>query len=86
MLLGTIVLLPPALGRIPVLAARGPAAFFGVTVLFIIALASYDYWTRGRVHAVSLWGGLFLAASFPGRLGLGNTHVWQILARWLIGG
>jgi hypothetical protein len=86
MLLGTIVLLPPALGRIPLLAARGPAAFFSVTILFIIALAIYDYWSRGRVHMVTLWGGLFLAASFPGRLVLGNTATWQTFARWLMDG
>jgi hypothetical protein len=83
MMLATIALLPPALGRIPVLAARGPAAFFGVTLLFIGAVAAYDCWTRGRVHPASLWGGLGLAASFPGRVALGNTEAWQSFARWL---
>ena len=84
MFLATIALLPPALGRIPFLAARGPAGFFGVTILFILALAAYDYRTRGRVHLITLWGGLFLSASFPGRLVLGNTETWHSFARWLI--
>jgi len=85
MLLATIALLPPALGRIPFLAAGGPAAFFGVTVLFIVAVAAYDYRTRSRVHPASLWGGLCLVASFPGRIALGNTAAWQAFARWLAG-
>ena len=78
-----IALLPPALGRIPALAASGPAAFFGVTILFIIALVVHDYWTRGRIHPVSLWAGLFLIASFPGRVALGYTDAWQAFAQWL---
>ena len=72
LLLATIALLPPALGRIPALAARGPAAFFGVTILFIV-LVGHDYWTRGRTHPVSLWAGLVLVVSFPGRVALGYT-------------
>src|SRR5207253_9282694 len=74
MLLATLALLPPALGRMRILNAVGPQAFFGVTVLFIVALVAYDYSTRRRIHAVSLWRGLFLAVSFPGRLALGYTH------------
>jgi hypothetical protein len=84
MLLATIALLPPALGRIRVLNAVGPQAFFGVTVLFIVAVVVYDYWTRRRVHAVSVWGGLFLALSFPGRIALGHTDAWLTFARWLV--
>ena len=86
MLLATIALLPPALGRIPVLAAGGPAAFFGVTLGFIIAVVAHDYFTRRKIHPATLWGGMVLAASFPGRLALGNTEAWQVFARWLIGG
>jgi len=84
MLLATLALLPPALGRIRILNAVGPQAFFGVTVLFIVAVVAYDYSTRRRVHAVSLWGGLFLAVSFPGRIALGHTDAWLTFARWLL--
>jgi hypothetical protein len=84
MLFATIALLPPALGRIRFLNAVGPAAFFGVTVLFIVMVVAYDFWTRRRVHAVSVWGGLFLALSFPGRIALGHTHAWLTFARWLV--
>ena len=84
MLFATIALLPPALGRVRVLNAIGPQAFFGVTVAFIVVVLAYDYWTRRRVHAVSLWGGLFLALSFPGRIALGHTDTWLTFARWLV--
>jgi hypothetical protein len=84
MLLGTIALLPPALGRMRILNAIGPQAFFGVTVLFIVVIVAYDYWTRRRVHAVSLCGGLFLALSFPGRIALGHTDAWLTFAGWLV--
>jgi hypothetical protein len=84
MLLATIALLPPALGRISFLASRGPGAFFAVTSLFIIALAVYDYLLYKRVYPVSLWGGLLLAVSFPARLALGNTHAWHTFAQWLV--
>jgi hypothetical protein len=46
-------------------------------------VVAYDYSTRRRVHAVSLWGGLFLALSFPGRIALGHTAAWLTFARWL---
>ena len=45
-----VALLPPALGRMRVLNAVGPQAFFGITVLFIAAVVAYDYWTRRRLH------------------------------------
>ena len=52
--------------------------------LLIVAVVAYDYWTRRRVHAVSVWGGLFLALSFPGRIALGHTDAWLTFARWLV--
>jgi hypothetical protein len=81
MLLATLALLPPALARVQILNAIGPQAFFGVTVVFLVAVMAYDYWTRRCVHVVSLWGGLFLALSFPGRIALGHTNAWLTLAR-----
>lgn len=69
--------------RMRMLNALGPQAFFGVTVVFIVAMVAHDYTTRRRVHAVSVWGGLFLALSFPARIALGHTAAWLTFARWL---
>ena len=35
-----------------------PAAFFGGMLLFVVALAVYDWRTRGRVHRATMLGGL----------------------------
>ena len=83
MLLATVALLPPPLARMRMLNALGPQAFFGVTLVFIVAMVAHDYTTRRRVHAVSVWGGLFLALSFPARIALGHTAAWLTFARWL---
>lgn len=87
MALGAIALLPPALGRAlaTLTGTSHPALFFGSTILFLAALGVHDWRTRGRVHPVTLWGGLFLAASFPARLALGRTEQWLKFAAWLTG-
>lgn len=86
MMLATIAMLPAALGRaaITLLGVANPALFFGATSLFILAIAIYDRRSRGRVHPVTLWGGLGLLLSFPGRLALGKTDLWLNVAAWLI--
>jgi hypothetical protein len=86
MALATIVLLPAAIGRavITILGVFHPALLFGSTALFVVAIAIYDRRSRGRVHPVTLWGGLTLILSFPGRVALAKTHLWLSAAAWLI--
>ena len=82
MLLGTINLLPAAIARWPGVADGGPIAFLALTDLFIVALAVHDLRSRGRLHPVTLWGGLLLIASQPGRLALSGTDAWLAFAQW----
>jgi len=86
MVLATIAMLPPAIGRatITLFDSANPALFFGGTGLFILTLGIHDRHRRGRVHPVTLWGGLALMLSFPGRLALGKTELWLNVAAWLI--
>lgn len=86
MMLATIAILPPAIGRatITVLGVANPALFFGTTGLFVVAMVLYDRRSRGRVHPVTLWGGVALMLSFPGRLAIAKTDFWQNFAAWLI--
>lgn len=86
MVLAAIAMLPPALGRAlaTIFGTANPALFFGATVIFLGAIVMHDRRTLGRVHPVSLWGGLFLVASFPGRLALGNSAAWLSFAEWLV--
>ena len=62
-----------------------PLAFFGVQDLFLVVLVIWDFATRRRIHAVTLWGGLLLIASQPMRLWLSGTECWLGFAAWAVG-
>jgi len=83
MMLATLELVTAAVSRLPLVESWGPPGFFGVTDLFILAIALYDWLTLGRVNKATLWGGLFLVASQPARLLIGGTSVWLNFAAWL---
>jgi len=85
MLLATIGLLAAAVARWPGLFEYGPLAFFGLTDLFIVAMAIWDWRSLGRVHPVTLWGGLALIASQPLRPMISGTDAWMSFARWATG-
>lgn len=82
MLLATVNLLTAAVARWPGVLAGGPLVFYGVTDLFIVAIAVWDFRTRGRLHPATLWGGLAIILSQPLRLVLSGTGAWQAFARW----
>ncbi len=86
MLVATLSLLPPAIARValqfpplPVL----PIAFGG-TALVIVAAMGLDRATLRRLHPATLWGGLIVILSLPGRLLIAGTQAWQDFAAWLI--
>jgi hypothetical protein len=45
----------------------------------------WDLRTRGRLHLVTLWGGLLMIASQPLRLIVSGTEGWLAFARWATG-
>jgi hypothetical protein len=83
MLLATVELVTAAVARLPIVETWGPLGFFGVANLFVVAIVAYDLMTRRRVHAATLWGGLFLVASQPLRLMIGGSAPWIAFAGWL---
>lgn len=85
MLLATINLIAAAVARWPGMLPLGPLAYFGVTDLFIVALAIWDFGTRGRLHPVTLMGGLVTILSQPLRLVVSGTEGWLVFARWATG-
>lgn len=87
MLLATFNLLGAAIARWPfeALSPPNPLVFFGIADAFLIALAVWDFSSRGRLHPVTLWGGLVFVVSQPLRLVLSGTAAWQALAGWLVG-
>jgi hypothetical protein len=85
MLLATVNLVTAAIARWPGVLALGPLAFFALTDLFIVALAIWDFRSRGRLHPVTLWGGLLVIVSQPLRLVVSSTQGWLGFARWATG-
>jgi energy-converting hydrogenase Eha subunit A len=82
-LIATAELVLAAVARWPGVAALGPPGFFTITDLFVVAIAIYDYSTRGRIHPATLWGGLFFIASQPLRLVIGFSPPWLAFCSWL---
>ncbi len=85
MLLATVNLVTAAIARWPMIGAFGPPAYFGLTDLFIVALAIWDFRTRGRLHPVTLWGGLLTLISQPLRLIVSGTPAWLAFAQFATG-
>lgn len=84
MLLATAELIVAGVARLPVIATSGPLAFFGVSDLFVVAMAVYDIRMLGRVHRATLWGGAFLILSQVVRVILTGVPAWESIARTLI--
>jgi len=83
MLLATLELVTAAVSRLPLVEDWGPIGFFGVTDLFVVAIVVYDFAALKRVHAATLWGGLFFVLSQPLRLVIGGSSVWLAFASWI---
>jgi hypothetical protein len=84
MILATVALLGAAFARWPyVWQILNPFLFYGLADLFIVALAIWDFRTRGKLHPVTRWGGLALIVSVPARLALSGTAAWLAFAAWL---
>jgi hypothetical protein len=83
MLLAYVSIIAAPVARLPGVLPLGPFAFYGLAFLFVVVAAIYDFLSRGRVHKVYLWGGVFIAASVPARLTLSGTDAWRSLAELL---
>ena len=84
MLLGTIALLPPAVARWALLLGLGPPVVLAVATLFLLPLVVWDWKVLGRIHPVTLWGGLLIAISGPARLLIAQTDAWVAVSHWLV--
>ena len=82
MLLATLNLVPAALIRLPLGAARIPVAAL-IVAAFVMAGPIHDWRVHRRVHPVFVWGGLLTIISGPIRPLIGNSAVWHRFAAWL---
>jgi len=91
MLLASIAMIEAAVARWPFdfIAQPSPVPGLGtfelVTCLFLLPLVAWDLVSRGRLHPVTLWGGLALVATLLLRMPLASTQAWQGFARWAVG-
>ena len=73
------------IASVPPLAVMPPIILLPMALL-LGASAAYDKLTLGRIHPVSLWGGLSLFVFANLRAGLiGPSAPWHSFARWLVG-
>jgi hypothetical protein len=86
LMLATIALLAAPFARWPYVRQLGnPFAYYACADLFIVALAIWDFRTRGKLHRVTLWGGLAMMLTLPARLALSGTAAWMAFATWATG-
>lgn len=84
MILGTFGgLMWPAITRMQFIAPK-PFLMFPLLALLVFAWAIRDWVVEHRVHPVSLWGGVIIAASFPARSAIAHTALWHRVGEWLI--
>jgi hypothetical protein len=88
MLLASIVVLVPAIGRLDTLMFKT----FGtprlvlpivVSMAFVAWLWVNDWRKKGAVHPASLYGGILLLAAIPLRSWIGTTDLWMSFAVWI---
>ena len=85
MMLATACLMSAPLVRWPGVLRVGVLASYGLTLLFPIAGAVYDRWSRGRVHPVYWWGLALLVLGVRVRVALLGSSAWQHTMHSLFG-
>lgn len=85
MLLATVMMLQPAIGRMPVPGLLNGEFGTLIAFLMVLPLVVWDFAQRGRLHPASAYGIVLLAAEHVLRLALWETAAWQSFAGWLVG-
>ena len=80
MLLATLSIIAPAIGRLPL----PPLWKFALPMLAVVGCMLFDLLRRRRIHPAFLWGGLAFLAGTPLRIAIGRTPLWQDFARWVL--
>lgn len=91
MLLASISLIEAAVGRWPFdfmhaeLFSPFLSAIDLAVDLFLVPMIIWDLVSRGRLHPVTMWGGLALILVHPLRMALSTTDTWLSFAGWAVG-
>jgi len=85
MLIATFSILGAAISRWPFLIIhKVPVLISLILVLFLSLLAVFDLWTRRTVHRATATGASFLIVSHFLMFPIGQTHLWQNFANWIL--
>lgn len=90
MLLASVSLIGAAVTRWPfsIMAGESPVPGFStsdlVGDLFLLPMVAWDFASRGRLHPVTLWGGLALIALQPLSFVVSQTDAWLAFAGWAV--
>ena len=89
MLLATVSMIVPAMARIVSQSTHGavPGVVGAMVIVnvFLIAMVVHDFYARGRLHPVTLWGGAITLLSEPRRFAIGYSAPFQAFAKSLMG-
>jgi len=86
MIMASAMLMTAPLARWPGVLGSGPFAFYGLTMLFVVAGILYDLATRRRVHPVYVWGGVLALLAVPLRLFAIGSPAFHRAMQLLVGG
>jgi hypothetical protein len=90
MLLATMTLLTPAMGRLDaqIMQPLGLPRLVlapAITFAFVAWACAHDWRRLGRVHPAYIVGGVALLVSIPLRRWIGFSDAWLPIAQWLVG-
>jgi hypothetical protein len=87
MMLATIGVLGPAVGRLLIMTLGVPAARHAnlLMVAFAVACLAYDWLRNRRVHPAYVIGASVYVLVIPLKRMLADSQVWAGLARWMLG-
>ncbi len=85
MLIATLELLGPAIGRWPfAIVHKVPLLISLIIVLFLLFVAVFDLWTRRKIHRATVTGGSFVIVSQLVMFPIGHTVLWHRFAEWIL--
>ena len=80
MLLATLSIIAPAIGRMPL----PPLVKFAVPMVAVLGCMAFDLVRQRRIHPAFLWGGIAFIVATPLRVALGATPTWGKIAQWIV--
>lgn len=84
-LIATLVLIDAGIVRWPIRWIAESSLMVSLVVyLFLGFIVAFDFWSTGKVHRVTVWGGAFLILFRETQGLIGQTSTWHSIARWLL--